>query len=284
MDPRRSRTAQRFSSSFEPLDRRVVLSGTGLGAALASIQPGGPEIAWHPAKAVATKMTLEVAAGTLSQPVTLIANVSAGAKGGTPTGTVNFLEKGQVIGSSPVTAEAVPDVAVVGHGRIGGSAAAGASITLAADPGTESPYFGKHPVTAVFVPSGSFAPSRATKAFTVAQPHYNAIGSGVKVATITPGTGPAVAAGQTANVLYSGYLASTGKLFDDSSNDGGSPLAFTVGAGQVVAGFDAGTLGMQVGETRIISIPPAEGYGNTANGPIPAHSTLIFVVTLKSIS
>ena len=116
------------------------------------------------------------------------------------------------------------------------------------------------------------------------QPHYHAIGSGVKVATIEPGTGPAIGAGQTANVLYSGYLASTGKLFDDSANDGGSPLAFTVGAGQVVPGFDAGTLGMQVGETRIISIPPAQGYGNTANGPIPAHSTLIFVVTLKSIT
>ena len=41
---------------------------------------------------------------------------------------------------------------------------------------------------------------------------------------------------------------------------------------------------MKVGETRIISIPPAEGYGSTANGPIPANSSLIFVVTLESIS
>lgn len=41
---------------------------------------------------------------------------------------------------------------------------------------------------------------------------------------------------------------------------------------------------MQVGETRIVLIPPAEGYGATANGPIPANSTLIFVLTLESIS
>jgi peptidylprolyl isomerase len=41
---------------------------------------------------------------------------------------------------------------------------------------------------------------------------------------------------------------------------------------------------MQVGESRIIVIPPSEGYGPTANGPIPGNSTLAFVVTLESIS
>ena len=43
------------------------------------------------------------------------------------------------------------------------------------------------------------------------------------------------------------------------------------------------TVGMQAGETRIISIPAAEGYGSTAAGSIPANSNLIFVVTLTSI-
>ena len=41
---------------------------------------------------------------------------------------------------------------------------------------------------------------------------------------------------------------------------------------------------MQLGETRIVLIPPAEGYGKQANGPIPGNSTLIFVLTLESIS
>ena len=75
-----------------------------------------------------------------------------------------------------------------------------------------------------------------------------------------------------------------GEIFDDSIHDGGSPFSFTIGSGQTIPGFDAGTAGMKVGETRIISIPPSQGYGSTAEGSIPANSTLIFVVTLESIS
>ena len=118
----------------------------------------------------------------------------------------------------------------------------------------------------------------------MSKPAYTALAGGVQIATIAQGSGPAIQSGQTASVFYTGYLAKNGHIFDDSINDGGTPFSFTVGAGQVVTGFDEGTLGMQVGETRIVLIPPAEGYGNVANGPIPAHSTLIFVVTLESIS
>ena len=118
----------------------------------------------------------------------------------------------------------------------------------------------------------------------MSQPAYTTLAGGVKVATVAPGSGSEIQPGQTANVLYTGYLAKNGQIFDDSSDHGGAPLSFTVGAGEVVPGFDEGTAGMKVGETRIISIPPAEGYGSTANGPIPANSTLIFVVTLESIS
>ena len=144
--------------------------------------------------------------------------------------------------------------------------------------------FREAPVSAEFIPSRRFLEEHRRKAFTVTKPAYTTLAGGVKIATIAPGSGPAIQSGQTANVLYTGYLAKNGQIFDDSINDGGAPLSFTLGSGQVIPGFDAGTVGMQVGETRIIQIPPAEGYGAMANGPIPANSTLIFVVTLESIS
>jgi FKBP-type peptidyl-prolyl cis-trans isomerase len=121
-------------------------------------------------------------------------------------------------------------------------------------------------------------------AFTVSQPSYTSLANGVKIATIVPGTGPAIQTGQTASVLYTGYLAKGGQIFDDSINDGGAPFSFQVGAGQVIPGFDAGAVGMQVGETRIIEIPAAQGYGRTGSGSIPPNANLIFVLTLESIS
>jgi FKBP-type peptidyl-prolyl cis-trans isomerase FkpA len=145
-------------------------------------------------------------------------------------------------------------------------------------------FFGKHAVSAVFIPSGPFSQSHDSKVFNVSEPAYTTLTGGVKTATIAPGTGAEIQSGQTASVLYTGYLTKNGHIFDDSINDGGAPLRFTLGAGEVVPGFDAGTSGMQVGETRIIMIPRAEGYGAQGNGPIPRNSTLIFVVTLESIS
>ncbi len=85
-------------------------------------------------------------------------------------------------------------------------------------------------------------------------------------------------------MLYTGYLAKNGHIFDDSLDHGGAPFSFTVGVGEVIPGFDEGTVGMEVGESRIVMIPPAEGYGATPTGSIPPNSTLIFVLTLESIS
>jgi peptidylprolyl isomerase len=102
--------------------------------------------------------------------------------------------------------------------------------------------------------------------------------SGLKYRDVTVGAGATVTAGRGVAVHYSGCLT-TGTKFDESDNTE-QPFIFVVGATpkQAIAGFDEGVLGMKVGGRRQLVVPPALGYGGTANGPIPANSTLVFTV------
>jgi hypothetical protein len=268
MNPRRSRFAPAFSLSDETLEQRVVLSG-------ATLAHGAAEVAAQSLKAAATQTTLAISAGTLGQPITFNVAVHAGAAAGSPRGTVELIDHGTVIH----TLTLAPGSATTGR-----SAVSTATYTMAPQPGGSAYYFGKHSISAEFIPSGTFARSQATKRFTVSDPAYTTLAGGVQVATIAQGSGPAIQPGQTAGVLYTGYLAKNGQIFDDSSSHGGTPFSFTVGAGQVIPGFDAAVAGMKAGETRIVVIPSAEGYGSTPAGSIPANSTLVFVLTLESIS
>jgi len=65
--------------------------------------------------------------------------------------------------------------------------------------------------------------------------------------------------GDTVKVHYTGKF-DTGEVFD--SSEGAEPLAFTVGAGQVIPGFDQALLGMQIGETKDVVIEPEQAYGS----------------------
>ena len=110
--------------------------------------------------------------------------------------------------------------------------------------------------------------------------------SGVKYTDEVVGTGPQPAAGQTVVVHYTGWLDDNGKPGRkfDSSRDRGSPFSFTLGAGQVISGWDQGVATMHVGGKRTLVIPPASGYGSRgAGGVIPPGATLIFDVELLSI-
>ena len=105
----------------------------------------------------------------------------------------------------------------------------------------------------------------------------------------TVGTGPAAVNGNNLTVNYTGWVYSAnsanyeGTQFD-SSLSAGHPYSFVLGAGQVIAGWDQGLLGMHVGGTRTLIIPSSLAYGAKSPSPlIPANSALVFTVTLVSI-
>lgn len=95
------------------------------------------------------------------------------------------------------------------------------------------------------------------------------------------GTGPAVADGDTVSVHYIG-TTQAGVQFDNSYTRG-EPFTFTVGDGKVIAGWEKGIVGMQVGGQRILVIPAALAYGNRQVGPIPPGSPLVFAIELLEI-
>jgi peptidylprolyl isomerase len=103
---------------------------------------------------------------------------------------------------------------------------------------------------------------------------------GIKV--VKEGTGPAAKDGDTLEVDYAGTLLS-GVAFDSTKAQGGKPLPVTLGAHQVVAGFEAALDGMKVGGERIATIPPPYGYGPQPMGKIPPNSWLVFDLKLVSL-
>lgn len=97
------------------------------------------------------------------------------------------------------------------------------------------------------------------------------------------GTGPVAQAGDSVTVSYVGMLTN-GTVFDASANHPPGTFTFTLGAGQVIKGWDEGVLGMKVGGKRELVIPASLGYGAQATGPIPANSTLVFEVQLLGVT
>lgn len=97
------------------------------------------------------------------------------------------------------------------------------------------------------------------------------------------GTGVAAATGDSVTVNYIGALTN-GTVFDASANHGTTGFTFTLGAGQVIKGWDQGIVGMKVGGKRVLAIPAALAYGSQAVGNvIPANADLIFEVELLKV-
>lgn len=106
--------------------------------------------------------------------------------------------------------------------------------------------------------------------------------SGLQYDDLLVGQGAVAQAGQFVTVHYTGWLTN-GRKFD-SSLDRGDPFSFHLGQGQVIAGWDEGVQGMQIGGKRKLTIPPDLGYGRYgAGGVIPPDATLVFEVELLEV-
>jgi FKBP-type peptidyl-prolyl cis-trans isomerase FkpA len=103
------------------------------------------------------------------------------------------------------------------------------------------------------------------------------------------GEGSEARAGRVVRVHYTGWLYDAGAANKrgqkfDSSKDSNQPFEFTLGAREVIPGWDEGVAGMKVGGTRILTIPPEMGYGaRGAGGVIPPNATLVFEVELLEV-
>ena len=99
---------------------------------------------------------------------------------------------------------------------------------------------------------------------------------------VVEGEGATAEAGDLVTVQYVGVSFSNGEQFD-ASWDRGEPFTFTLGAGEVIQGWDQGVAGMQEGGRRLLVIPPDLAYGEAPPPGINPNETLVFVVDLVSV-
>ena len=102
----------------------------------------------------------------------------------------------------------------------------------------------------------------------------------VRLENLRKGDGDVVNPGDSVIVHYTGALYDGGEVFD-SSWDRGTPAQFATSG--VVEGFRQALEGQTVGSQVVVVIPPAQGYGDQAQGSIPANSTLVFVVDILGV-
>ena len=103
---------------------------------------------------------------------------------------------------------------------------------------------------------------------------------------LTVGTGAQVGAPNRVTVSYTGWLYDANRTDNKGTQfDSSTAFTFTIGAGQVIKGWDQGVSGMRVGGQRRLVLPPDLAYGSTGagGGVIPPNATLVFDITLFSV-
>lgn len=102
---------------------------------------------------------------------------------------------------------------------------------------------------------------------------------------LVAGTGATLTPGMTISARYTGWFTN-GDQFDSNTDTTAhpQPIQFPLGQGWVIPGWDEGLVGMKVGGTRQLVIPPNMAYGayGSSDGAIPPNTVLVFQVTVVS--
>ncbi|MDN4164528.1 FKBP-type peptidyl-prolyl cis-trans isomerase [Cytophagales bacterium LB-30] len=108
----------------------------------------------------------------------------------------------------------------------------------------------------------------------------NVTASGLHYVILEDSVSRGAIAGDVVSVHYTGTFLD-GRVFD--SSEGRAPIKFTLGAGQVISGWDEGIALLSIGEKAYFLIPSRLGYGTRSVGSIPANTPLLFEVELMGI-
>jgi peptidylprolyl isomerase len=107
----------------------------------------------------------------------------------------------------------------------------------------------------------------------------------LQVSVLKKGDGAVVQAGADVTAQYQGLIWGSKKIFDQSWGKNG-PVPFSTAAGATIPGFASAIVGQTVGSQVIVSIPPAQGYGDKGNqgAGIAPTDTLVFVIDILATS
>ncbi len=107
------------------------------------------------------------------------------------------------------------------------------------------------------------------------------------ITDLVVGTGTEATNGATLTVNYTGWLYDPSKPDNKGlqfeTSIGSTPFTFVLGTASVIAGWDAGLVGMKVGGTRRLIVPPSMGYLDVRYGVIPPYATLVFDIDLLDV-
>ncbi|GIW29275.1 MAG: hypothetical protein KatS3mg070_2638 [Meiothermus sp.] len=139
--------------------------------------------------------------------------------------------------------------------------------------------FGQRPGSQTSADSGTLCANQPPAATGLTNEGVTAL----RIEDLKEGNGPQAITSNTVRVQYIGRLVD-GKQFDTSCQPGRTPFEFTLGAGEVIPGWDSGIVGMRVGGQRRLIIPANLAYGERSPSPdIPPNSALVFDVELLEI-